>query len=183
MEIGKKFNTLTMSQYKHYIENHKKYTDFNTLGLYRSLKENEKLNDEQRIEIRDFAHEYFHKSFVFLQLKDPGTYFELEHLGVELDEPQKRQLWKDIWKYQEKYIKENKTHRNFGVYSKHDCGYDTCYYNGLMIKQGSALTEDCISFNSDNNNFWTKKYSKKVNRKKDRKNKNNIIRDELNKEY
>lgn len=55
--------------------NHKKYTDFNVLGLYRSISENDKLPLEDKIYIRDLANETFGKTFNFLQLKDPKTYF------------------------------------------------------------------------------------------------------------
>jgi hypothetical protein len=51
MKIGVKFNQLTYPEYLQIIEYHQKYTDFNTLGLYRSILENEKLDLSQRIEI------------------------------------------------------------------------------------------------------------------------------------
>jgi hypothetical protein len=50
MEIEQKFNQLTAKEYLFYIDNHKKYTNFNTLGLYRSLLENEKLTLAEKIE-------------------------------------------------------------------------------------------------------------------------------------
>jgi len=70
MKIGKKFNQLSKSQYYHFIDNYKKYTDFNTLGLYRSITENERLSLEDQIEIRDYANLIFGKTFNFYQLKD-----------------------------------------------------------------------------------------------------------------
>jgi|GEM_PF-5372128 len=39
MKIDKQFNRLTLKDYFYYIDHHRKYTDFNTLGLYRSLTE------------------------------------------------------------------------------------------------------------------------------------------------
>ncbi len=70
MEIGRKFNTLSLSEYKHYIENHKKYVDFNTLGLYRSIIENENLTLADKIFVRDFANKFFHKKLsTFYKLK------------------------------------------------------------------------------------------------------------------
>ena len=53
MEIGQKFNTLTLKEYFFYIDNYKKYTDFSTLGLYRSIVENEKLSLDDKLVIRE----------------------------------------------------------------------------------------------------------------------------------
>ena len=77
MIIGKKFNTCKKSEYFQFIDHYKKYTDFNTLGLYRSICENENLNLNDKIEIRDYANTIFEKTFRFYQLKDPRTYFNL----------------------------------------------------------------------------------------------------------
>ncbi len=73
MKIGVKFNQLTYAEYLHVIEDRQKYTDFNPLGLYRSILENDKLDLAQKISIRDLAHTKFFKTFEFLQLKDPYT--------------------------------------------------------------------------------------------------------------
>ncbi|WP_338791960.1 hypothetical protein [Bernardetia sp. MNP-M8] len=43
---------MIVEEYVFYIDNYKKYTDFNSLGLYRSIVENENLNLEQKIELR-----------------------------------------------------------------------------------------------------------------------------------
>ena len=51
MKIGRKFNQISKSEYFHYIDNNKKYTDFNTLGMYRSICENKKLELSDQIEI------------------------------------------------------------------------------------------------------------------------------------
>jgi hypothetical protein len=84
MDIGQKFSSLTVKEYFFYIDNHKKYRDFNTLGLYRSIVENDKLGLKEKIAVREYAHLVFRKTFDFLQLKDPKTYVEVENLGKEL---------------------------------------------------------------------------------------------------
>lgn len=63
MKIGQQFNNLTLKEYFFYIDNYKKYTDFNTLGLYRSIIENEKLSIEEKIFVRDYANKIFQKTF------------------------------------------------------------------------------------------------------------------------
>ena len=152
MKINKPFNQFTKQEYLETIPNHKQYSDFNTLGLYRSLLENENLTLEEKLEIRDFANGYFQKTFDFLQLKDPQTYFEVSTLGKELTRGDELNLWRIIRENQQKILKDKKIkHRNFGTYSKHDCGYDTCPHNGLMIKQGSHLAETSMCFATDSN--------------------------------
>jgi hypothetical protein len=150
MKIEQKFNLLTYSRYIYIIDNHKSFSDFNTLGLFRSIIETKKLDLNQKIEIRDYANRQFHKSFNFLQLKDPFTYFSLKTLGENLTVADEAKIWEDIRINQEKILKSKKIkHRNFGQYSKHNCGYNCCPYNGLMIKQGSLLAENNMRFNSD----------------------------------
>lgn len=130
MKIGKKFNLLSNSEYKHYIQNHEKYIDFNVLGLYRSILENEKLTIADKINVRDFANQFFQKTFDFLQIKDPFTYFELITLGECLTKGDEKEIWNQISKNQKKILKDKKIrHRNFGIYSKHSCGYETCNMN------------------------------------------------------
>ena len=73
MVIGQNFNTLSLKEYYFFIDNYKKYTDFNTLGLYRSIVENENLKLNDKIAVREYAHKTFKKTFDFLQLKDPKT--------------------------------------------------------------------------------------------------------------
>lgn len=106
MEIGKKFNTLSFSEYRHYIENHKKYVDFNTLGLYRSILENENLTHNNKIFVCNFANKFFQKTFDFLQIKDPFIYFELTTLGETLTAGDEKHLWNQIRINQEKILKE-----------------------------------------------------------------------------
>lgn len=150
MKIDKPFNQLKKEEYRHFIENHKQYSNFNTLGLYRSLLENENLSTLDKIEIRDIANSNFAKTFEFLQLKDPYTYFNVSTLGQTLTRGDELNLWQIIRENQQKILKDKKIkHRNFGSYSKHNCGYETCPYNGLMIRQGSRLAEMSICFSTD----------------------------------
>ena len=182
MKIGQTFNTLSKKQYFFYIDNYKKYTDFNSLGLYRSIIENEKLPLAYRIEVRDYAHKTFKKFFDFLQLKDPNTYFGVTTLGQTLTEADEQQQWKTIWDYQHKFLADNRIkHRNFGDYSKHNCGYETCPLNGLMIRQGSAIEEKNMVFSSDHRNPFTAKDRSERN-KVDRRQKRQIIQDRLESE-
>jgi hypothetical protein len=178
MKIGRRFNELTKGEYLHCIENHKKYTDFNTLGLYRSITENDKLDLEDKIFVRDFANKTFEKTFNFLQLKDPKTYYDLTTLGQKLTTADESQIWDDIIANQQKILSDKKLgHRNIGVYSKHICGYDDCYLNGLMIKKGSSLSYGEIHFKSDTNRRDRKNKSEGF--KKDRKKESLIIKNEL----
>jgi len=173
-EIGKQFNTLTLAEYHLYIDNHKQYGDFNTLGLYRSIIENEHLSLEEKISLRDYAHQTFQKTFDFLQLKDPQTYLDVSTLGIELTKVEERQLWDKIRTNQQKILSDKKIkHRNFGEYSKHHCGYEDCVYNGLMIRQGSPLAESNMHFDTDKDKSSAKSMSKK--HKSDRKKSKQMI--------
>jgi len=62
MKFGKKFNALTVYEDFQLIDQQRKYKDFNTLGLYRSILENKNLTDNDRIAVRDHAHTVFRKS-------------------------------------------------------------------------------------------------------------------------
>lgn len=175
MKIGKKFNVLSLGEYKHFIENHKKFVDFNTLGLYRSILENDKLTLKDKIVVRDFANQFFQKTFNFLQIKDPFTYFNLITLGESLTEGDEKQIWKQISIYQENYLKSKKIkHRNFGIYSKHSCGYETCNLNGIMVEQGSFFAEHNMRFISDKNRFSKQLKSERF--KKERKQEKSSIK-------
>jgi hypothetical protein len=181
MEIGQKFKQLTLKEYFFYIDNHKKYTDFNTLGLYRSIVENEKLTLDEKIEVREYAHKFFKKTFDFLQLKDPDTFVSLLTIGQSLTVADKRQIWSDIIANQEKILKNKRIkHRNFGQYSKHNCGYPDCQFNGLMIKKGSLLEERSIHFQGDKNKYQAKVKSER--RKKERKGEQDIIQKSMSEE-
>lgn len=178
MKIGKKFNLLSKPEYYHVINNYKKYTDFNTLGLYRSIIESEKLVLADKLEIRDYANQTFRKTFEFLQLKDPKTFFDLQTIGKMLTVADEHQLWDDIRNNQQKILADkNIKHRNFGTYSKHNCGYDTCRYSGLMVKQGSFLKESHIHFDGDKNKYQAKVKSER--RKSHRKHVDRVIGQEL----
>ena len=169
MKIGQPFNKLHAKEYLFYIDHYKKYTDFNTLGLYRSLLENEKLSGNDKIAVRDYAHETFKKAFEFLQLKDPNIYFGVLTLGQELTQADEGQLWNTIRDNQQKILAGKKIkHRNFGTYSKHNCGQADCPFPGLMIRQGSPFCEGNMHFNSDNSNWGKvdKSHLRKKNRKK-----------------
>jgi len=180
MKIGKQFNQLSKGEYLFYIDNYSHYSDFNTLGLYRSICENEGLELNERIEVRDYANSIFEKTFNFFQLKDPKTYFDLITLGLDLTIADERQIWSEIRFNQKKILADKKIkHRNFGTYSKHDCGYDHCPYNGLMIKQGSSLSEASMHFKTDNIKVSAQK--KSLKNKKQRKNKHQILKDEFEK--
>jgi hypothetical protein len=182
MKVGKKFNLLSISEYKYFIENYQKYTDFNTLGLYRSILENKKLTLVNKVKIRDFANQFFQKTFDFLQIKDPFTYFELLTLGKSLTSADKKQIWKEIRANQEKILKFKKIkHRNFGIYSKHSCGYETCNLNGLMIKQGTFFAEHEMRFDSDKNKFAAQ--FKSLRFKKERKKSQIIIKEVIENEW
>lgn len=142
MKLDRQINTLAYSEYLHLLENYKKFTDFNHLGLFRSILENGKLEPTQKLEIRDAAIKKFPRFFEFLQIKDPGTYLKLETLGQDLTVADERRIWDVIYLNQQRILASKRIrHRNFGVYSKHTCGYDTCNLNGIMVKQGSLLTE------------------------------------------
>lgn len=157
MKIGQKFNQLTVKEYCFYIDHYRKYTDFNTLGLYRSILENDRLGPADRLAVRDYAHKTFRKTFDFLQLKDPQTYFDLTILGQDLTAADKQQHWGDIRAAQQQILADKKIrHRNFGTYSKHSCGYDTCPFQGLMIRQGSHLAYGCMHFSGDRNKHTRK---------------------------
>jgi hypothetical protein len=143
MKIGVKFNQLTYREYIYILDRYRKYTDFNTLALYRSITENDKLDLDQKIAIRDLAHQKFFKFFEFLQVKDPHTYISVSTLGETLTKIAKYQLWDKVEKNKEKILKSKRIkHRNFGVASKHNQpewgfspSYTPCPYHGTMVRQ------------------------------------------------
>ncbi len=143
---------MILKEYICYIDNYKKYTDFNSLGLYRSIVENTNLNLEQKIELREYAHKTFKKSFDFLQLKDPVTFFKVSTLGQTLTQGDISQFWQNIRRNQQKILADKKIkHRNFGIYSKHECGSEFCRLHGIMLRQNSSIAETCMSFDGDKN--------------------------------
>jgi|GEM_PF-631639 len=178
MEIGQKFNQMSLKEYFFYIDNYKKYTDFNTLGLYRSIVENEKLSLDEKIEVREYSHKTFKKTFDFLQLKDPKVFVEVSTLERKLTKGDEEKIWSDVRLNQEKILADKRIkYRNFGTYSKHNCGYSDCVWNGLMIRQGSWLSEGNMHFTGDKNKYQQKLKSDR--RKSERKNEKLIIDKDL----
>ncbi|RVT98063.1 hypothetical protein EOD41_18420 [Mucilaginibacter limnophilus] len=178
MKIGRRFNQLTFNEYLLCIDNYKKYSNFNTLGLYRSLLENENLTIAEKIEVRDYAHKTFKKAFNFFQLKDPQVYVEVSTLGETITEGDKEKLWADIRKNQQQILGDKRIrHRNFGTYSKHNCPYNDCIFNGIMIRQGSVLSHGGMHFYSDRSKYGRE--AKFQKRKLDRKQKRQIINHHL----
>ncbi len=178
MKIERQFNELNFEEYKFFIDNHKKYSDFNTLGLYRSISENGNINIEEKIFIRDYANQIFQKTFDFLQIKDPWTYLKVQTLGMEITNGDKEELWRKIRENQQKILNQKRIrHQNFGEYSKHNCGYETCPMNGIMIKQGSFMAEYEMSLG--NICRYVQK-QKSERRKSERKSENKIINKQLN---
>jgi hypothetical protein len=180
MKLGRPFKKLTFTEYLAFIPMYETFSDWNSLGLYRSIIEHEKLTLEEKLQVRDLAHTFFQKQFDFLQLKDPNTYIEVVSLGQDLTVADERQLWEDVKHNQQKILENKKIkHRNFGDYSKHNCGVETCLYLGLMIKKGGFLCEQEMRFDSDKNAWSAQLKSERL--KRDRKNRKQIIDEELEK--
>lgn len=178
MTIGKKFNELNFEEYLFYIDNNKKYKDFNTLGLYRSLIENDKLSLEDKIAIREHAHSLFKKAFDFLQIKDPKIFVEVSTLGKNLTKADEKRIWDEVIKNQQIILKDKRIrHRNFGTHSKHKCPYEDCIYKGLMVRPNSRLAETNIHFASDKNKYEGKLKSNR--RKSERKKEQSIINEQI----
>ena len=95
-----------MAEYRHYIAHHQKYADFNPLGLYRSILENDKLDEAALLEILAFANQYFQRFYNFLFVKDPVTYSRLATLGQGLSETQQWQHLSHVWDRREKWCAE-----------------------------------------------------------------------------
>ncbi|GAA4355819.1 hypothetical protein GCM10023185_19040 [Hymenobacter saemangeumensis] len=182
MKLGRKFSTLTYGEYLHLIENHQKFTDFNTLGLFRSIIETTKLNLEEKQELRRVAIAAFAKTFEFLQLKDPRTYFEVSTLGETLTKADEQQAWEDIKQNQQKILESKRiSHRNFGTYSKHNCGLATCHLNGVMLRQGCDLAwNGPMHFQSDT--YRWNKHIRPERRKTERKGMQHVIAQRLGEE-
>jgi hypothetical protein len=180
MKVGKQFNTLTYSEYLQLIERYEKFTDFNTLGLFRSITEASKLSLEQKLELRKVAIATFPKAFDFLQVKDPSTYFRVNTLGEILTVADEKQAWENIRHNQQAILKSKKLkHRNFGTYGRHNCGYDTCPIKGVMFKQAS-LSAASMYFHSDKDDYAAQ--AKAEMRKKDRKAQRQLVAQNLDSE-
>ncbi|RYZ49237.1 MAG: hypothetical protein EOP49_16745, partial [Sphingobacteriales bacterium] len=136
MNEGRKYNTYSYAELSALIDQHRSEKTFNALGFYRSLLENDSLSTDEAIALRDRANETLGKTFAFLQLKDPQTYHRLLLLGKEYTKADEDELWRQIARGQQAILNDKQIrHRNFGVHAKHNCGYDWCPYNGLMIHQ------------------------------------------------
>ena len=180
MKVGRQFNTLTYSEYLQLIERYEKFTDFNTLGLFRSITEANKLSLEQKLELRKVAIAAFPKAFDFLQVKDPSTYFRVNTLGEVLTVADERQAWESIRHNQQAILKNKKLkHRNFGTYGRHDCGYDTCPIKGVMFRQ-TSLSAASMYFHSDKDSYAAQ--AKAAMRKKDRKAQRQLVIQNLDSE-
>lgn len=134
MKINRKFNTLNLRAYLNYIENHRKYIDFNSLGLFRSILENDNISLNEKIQIREFAYKHFGGNFEYLQIKDLWTYIKVNSLGLHLTNGDEDEFRRQIRKNQELILKKKRIkHKKFGEYLKYNCGYDTCPMDGIMI--------------------------------------------------
>lgn len=162
MQIKKKFNTFTYNEYIQILKNYKKYTNFNTLGLYRSIIENKKLSIDEKIKIRKSCNEHFFKFFQFLQIKDVNTYVKLVLLGEDYTEADKQLLFDKAFLYKRVTLSKKKIkHDNIGTASKHMCGHDDCSYNGIMTPPSKNYRKNRYN-----------KIAKSISYKKERKNKN-----------
>ena len=103
MKINKKFNQMSIAEYRHYIAHHQKYADFNPLGLYRSILENPKLNEAAQLEVLALANRHFQRFYDFLFAKDLFTYSRLATLGQGLSETALRQHLRDTWDRRKKW--------------------------------------------------------------------------------
>jgi hypothetical protein len=164
MKLDKKLNQFSYKDLITIMKNYSKYVDFNSLGLFRAIVEHEKLDLNQRIALRDMAIGIFPKFYNFLQIKDPHTYFHLQTLGQELTNADKRAFYKQIKANQYEILHRKRIkHRNFGIYSKHSCGYKDCKLDNLMVKQNSWFKEYEIIFaeeSSHNHHKKAKNYQK-----------------------
>ncbi len=129
------YNALSREGYLRLLKGPKKGGTVNTLGLFRSILENEGLSLPEKLEIRDLTVSRFSKAFVFLQLKDPITYINLCCLGVPRSEMEGQQVWERLRFDQARLLKAKRIrHRNSGVYSRHLCGHGACPHGGMMVR-------------------------------------------------
>jgi hypothetical protein len=152
MKLNKKLNQFSYNDLIAIVENYNKYVDFNTLGLFRAIVEHERLDLSQKIALRDKAIAVFSKFYNFLQIKDPTTYFKLQTLGQDLTKADIDAFYEQIRENQYKILRQKRIkHRNFGIYSKHGCGYEDCNLNDLMVKQKSWFKEREMYFVQESN--------------------------------
>ena len=171
-----KYNKFSVKEYTYIIDNQKK-KKLNVLGLYRSILENESLSNDEKIEVREYANTKFNKTYLFYQISHPQLHIDLFMLDNPLNKQEQDKKWDEMVVYQEKTLKaKGIKHRNFGEYSKHLCGIDSCPLNGHMIRAGSFQAETCMSFKSDKRSDYLKVKAKK--RKSDRKQLKRLINKE-----
>ncbi|MFN0201065.1 MAG: hypothetical protein ACKVTZ_06065 [Bacteroidia bacterium] len=145
------------------ITNHKRYSNFNTLGLYRGIVESEKLSVEEKIQVRDFANKIFGKTYDFLQIKDGHTYYHLHTLGKEMTKADEEQVWEGMKAYKDQFLKRKHIkHHNFGNRAKHSCGYEDCYMNGRMLNQKNGGDRRYKDIKKDRTNNIQRTESKKM---------------------
>ncbi|MFA8300806.1 MAG: hypothetical protein ACEPOV_11630 [Hyphomicrobiales bacterium] len=172
MKIDKRFNQFTYKEYIYFIDNHKKYKNFNTLALYRSIIENKKLNEDERIKIRDYSNKLFYKFFEFLKVKDLKTYVCLITLGKDLTPIQFNQLEDKIHTEAKNILRKKRIkYHHFGVAIKYDDPEN--HQNSFMIhlKEHKNLV--------DSNHNSISKNAKSTHYKKERKNIKQVIQNEL----
>lgn len=75
---------------------------------------------------------------------------------------------------QEKILADKRiNHRNFGTYSKHNCGRENCPYNELMTQKGSFLEYHPMQMSLEGRRYSAQ--NKSDSRRKDRKRERAII--------
>ncbi|MGF6148844.1 Uncharacterised protein [Kingella potus] len=119
MKLNARFNTFTLPRYREAIANHQRYTDFNPLALYRSIVENDRLGDAEKLEVLALANQAFPRFYRHLLLKDLHTYAALSRLGLEpLCDVQMRQYTAGLRREQDKeFAKRKIRNRRIGVYT------------------------------------------------------------------
>ncbi|WP_315284879.1 hypothetical protein [Neisseria bacilliformis] len=105
MKLNARFNTFTLPRYREAVANHERYADFNPLALFRSILENDRLNEAEQLEVITLAKAAFPRFYEHLLLKDLHTYAALSRLGQEpLGEVQMRRYTAGLRREQGKRI-------------------------------------------------------------------------------
>ena len=109
MKLNARFNTFTLPRYREAVANHERYADFNPLALFRSILENDRLNEAEQLEVLAPAKAAFPRFYEHL-LKDLHTYAALSCLGQEpLGEVQMRRYTAGLRREQEKEFAKRKS--------------------------------------------------------------------------
>lgn len=137
MEIGRRYNQFTFDAYCYYIDQAKKCMDFNIVGLYRGILDNQQLHLEERIALRNHARQKFGQAFECLQVRDPETFIKLLTLGRTLTTTEEEQLWQEVERNRKIILHRQRQNGKFGRYAQHLCGDENCVWHGLLIKQDS----------------------------------------------